>query len=105
MYQMPLSSEQHKQTIPENNSKSSDSVVLPEIPPTKIRFGIRVPYLGALLLLLATMLCCGCEMDELVVMRFTDDAGDEEVVDPSVVQVLADDCNHTSSLLPSPITS
>jgi len=27
----------------------------------------------------------------LVVMRFTDEAGDEEVVDPSVLPVLADD--------------
>jgi hypothetical protein len=27
----------------------------------------------------------------LLVMRFTDEAGDEEVVDPSVLPVLADD--------------
>lgn len=33
----------------------------------------------------------------LVVMRFTDEAGDEEVVDPSVLPVLADDCNDTNS--------
>jgi len=32
-----------------------------------------------------------------VVMRFTDEAGDEEVVDPSVLPVLADDCNDTNS--------
>jgi len=32
----------------------------------------------------------------LVVMRFTDEAGDEEVVDPSVLPVLADDCNDTN---------
>jgi hypothetical protein len=38
-------------------------------------------------------------MCELVVTRFTDEAGDEEVVDPSVVHVLADDCNHTMSLV------
>lgn len=72
-------------------------MVLPEIPPTKIRFGTRVPYLGALLLLLVTLLRCRCETCELVVMRFTDEAGDEEVVDPSVVHVLADDCNHITT--------
>lgn len=71
--------------------------MLPEIPPTKIRFGTRVPYLGALLLLLLIVLCSGCEMCVLVVMRFTDEAGDEEVVDPSVLPVLADDCNDTNS--------
>jgi len=37
----------------------------------------------------------------LVVMRFTDEAGDEEVVDPSVLPVLADDCNDTNSLVNS----
>jgi hypothetical protein len=105
MTDTPLLSQQQKKAIPENRLNSSVSVVLPEIPPTKIRFGIRVPYLGALLLLLLTVLCCSCEMCELVVMRFTDEAGDEEVVDPSVVHVLADDCNHTSSLVTSPTTT
>lgn len=33
----------------------------------------------------------------LVVIIFTDEAGDEEVVDPSVLPVLADDCNDTNS--------
>ena len=75
-------------TVPENSCASSVSVVLPEIPPTKMRFGTRVPYFGALLLLLG---CCGCGMCELVVTRFSDEAGEEEVVDPSVVPVLADD--------------
>jgi hypothetical protein len=83
--------------IPENSCASSVSVVLPEIPPTKIRFGTRVPYLGALLLLLLMVLCCGCEMCVLVVTRFTDEAGDEEVVDPSVLPVLADDWNYMNS--------
>ena len=77
-------------TVPENSCASSVSVVLPEIPPTKMRFGTRVPYFGALLLLLG---CCGCGMCELVVTRFSDEAGEEEVVDPSVVPVLADDWN------------
>ena len=57
-----------------------------------MRFGTKVPYLGALLLLLL-LGCCGCEMWELVVTRFTDEAGEEDVVDPSVVPVLADDWN------------
>lgn len=43
------------------------------------------------------VLCCGCEMCVLVVMIFTDEAGDEEVVDPSVLPVLADDCNNMNS--------
>jgi hypothetical protein len=100
-----LYSHQQKQVVPENTCISSASVVLPEIPPTKMRFGIRVPYLGALLLLLVTMLCCGCEMCELVVTRFTDEAGDEEAVDPSGVHVLADDCNQARSPVTSPITT
>lgn len=54
---------------------------------------------------MVTMLFAGCEMCELVVTVFTDKVGDEEVVDPSAVHVLADDCNHASSLVTSPTTT
>ncbi|GLH04488.1 Protein of unknown function [Gryllus bimaculatus] len=65
--------------IPENSWASSVSVVFPEIPPTKMRFGTNVPYFGALFE-------GGC-----VLLGFTGDDGVDEAEDPSVVQVLAGD--------------